>query len=280
MTKSPSGERTPTDSINDLSRIVDREYALLEQRRASLLDMRSDILQLRAVLPAEGGAGGVAERIPAEQASAEVERLMEVSGGPVRSVTLTVDEGPGVDDSIFRATQEQIAAGMVQKALYSTAVAESASGRRWMTMYAAIGEEQRISIDPPTEFGVFGSYAVIATETWADVSSGYVLIRNPMLVAAFTALFEAAYGAGLPVRRQDQAADADVQLLELLALGLKDEAIARYLGWGLRTVRRRVARLMEVHGVDTRYQLGAAVVAAGLVDPRASVPMPSRGRSR
>jgi DNA-binding NarL/FixJ family response regulator len=37
---------------------------------------------------------------------------------------------------------------------------------------------------------------------------------------------------------------------------MKDEAIARYLGVSLRTVRRRVARLMAVNGVDTRFQLG------------------------
>ncbi len=281
MTRTPSAPRSPTESIRELGLLIDREYTLLEERRASLLAMRSGVLQLRALLPAaDDGAGGGTERIPADQGTTEVERLMEVTGGPVRSIILTVDEGPGADDSIYRATQQQMAGGMVQRALYATHVAESVSGRRWMTMYAALGEEQRVGINPPSEFAVFGSYAVIATTTWADVHSGYVLIRNPMLVAAFTALFEAAYGVGLPVHRAGGDRDADLQLLELLALGMKDEAIARYLGWGLRTVRRRVARLMDAHGVDTRYQLGAAVVADGLIDPHANVPMPGRGRSR
>jgi DNA-binding NarL/FixJ family response regulator len=40
---------------------------------------------------------------------------------------------------------------------------------------------------------------------------------------------------------------------------MKDEAIARYLGVSLRTVRRRVAHLMAVNGVDTRFQLGWAL---------------------
>ena len=60
----------------------------------------------------------------------------------------------------------------------------------------------------------------------------------------------------------------DPKLVELLELGLKDEAIARYLGVSLRTVRRRVAHLMAVNGVDTRFQLGwrspAAVAARAL----------------
>ncbi len=67
---------------------------------------------------------------------------------------------------------------------------------------------------------------------------------------------------------------------QLLALGMKDEAIARYLGWGLRTVRRRVARLMEEHGVDTRFQLGAAVTAAGKVGPQRRPTARPAARSR
>jgi DNA-binding NarL/FixJ family response regulator len=59
----------------------------------------------------------------------------------------------------------------------------------------------------------------------------------------------------------------DARLLELLALGIKDEAIARLLGLGLRTVRRRIAGLMALHGVDTRYQLGLAI-GSGRPDSR------------
>jgi DNA-binding NarL/FixJ family response regulator len=42
-------------------------------------------------------------------------------------------------------------------------------------------------------------------------------------------------------------------------IGVKDEGIARYLGIGVRTVRRRVAALMDLYNVESRFQLGAAV---------------------
>ena len=54
----------------------------------------------------------------------------------------------------------------------------------------------------------------------------------------------------------------DERLLELLGFGLKDEAIARIMGLGLRTIRRRIAGLMAAHGVETRFQLGAALERA------------------
>ena len=49
----------------------------------------------------------------------------------------------------------------------------------------------------------------------------------------------------------------------MLALGAKDEMIARTLHVGLRTVRRRVAALMDQYGVATRFQLGVALERDG-----------------
>jgi DNA-binding NarL/FixJ family response regulator len=88
-----------------------------------------------------------------------------------------------------------------------------------------------------------------------------------MLVGAFISLFERVFAQALPVP-SDDGGDTDSELLRLLGAGLKDEAIARYLGCSLRTVRRRVSALMDRYAVDTRFQLGAAVGARGLVDLR------------
>ena len=52
-------------------------------------------------------------------------------------------------------------------------------------------------------------------------------------------------------------------LLEQLMAGATDEVIARKLGIGLRTVRRRIAALMIELGVDTRFQAGVEAVRRG-----------------
>ncbi|OLT18092.1 hypothetical protein BJF80_02095 [Serinicoccus sp. CUA-874] len=78
-------------------------------------------------------------------------------------------------------------------------------------------------------------------------------------------LFDELWRRAEPLMSRDASAQ-DVKLLELLSLGFKDEAIARQMGLGLRTVRRRVAALMDEHGVDTRFQLGLAVSRRGLVE--------------
>ena len=79
----------------------------------------------------------------------------------------------------------------------------------------------------------------------------------------YTAYFDLAWKHAVPAPSVGgREGTGDPKLVELLELGLKDEAIARYLGVSLRTVRRRVAHLMAVNGVDTRFQLGWALGAA------------------
>ncbi|CCH79320.1 putative transcriptional regulator [Nostocoides japonicum T1-X7] len=274
MARDPDRVERPLDV---LSAALDAQMADLEQRRNDFIEMRAAVLRLRAIVDDESRTDA-AEPLPLEFAAEQTERLLDFSEGLVRTSILTVEEGPGTDEAMVRDLQERVAEGFVQRALYDAQVAATASGRRWMDSWAAVGEEQRIATTVPGEFAVFGSHAVVATSEWKDTSSGYVLIRNPMIVAAFAALFDLAYGTAVPVVPRDQGEDE--HLIQLLALGMKDEAIARYLGWGLRTVRRRVARLMEIHGVDTRFQLGAAVTAAGRVGPRRRTTVQVRGRAR
>ena len=54
-------------------------------------------------------------------------------------------------------------------------------------------------------------------------------------------------------------------LLEQLARGAKDEQIARTLGLSLRTVRRRVADLMDDLGAGSRFQAGVEAVRRGWI---------------
>jgi DNA-binding NarL/FixJ family response regulator len=54
-------------------------------------------------------------------------------------------------------------------------------------------------------------------------------------------------------------------MLTLLVSGLKDEAIARQLGWSLRTMRRRTSRLHELLGADNRFQAGVNAARRGWI---------------
>ncbi|MFI9119539.1 helix-turn-helix domain-containing protein [Streptomyces bikiniensis] len=60
--------------------------------------------------------------------------------------------------------------------------------------------------------------------------------------------------------------DLKATLLDLLASGAKDEAIARRVGMSERTLRRHVAAIMQELSAGSRFQAGVLAARAGLVD--------------
>jgi len=155
-------------------------------------------------------------------------------------------------------------AGQEVRTIFRLDVLTDPAWRGWVESRAADGEQQRFAEDIDLQFAVFGNSVVLCEES-AEPDTYSLLIRVPVVVEAFTALFEEYWRRGEPAPRADLSTQ-NRRLLELLAMGLKDEAIARHLGVGLRTVRRRVADLVETHGVQTRFQLGLEVGRRGLLD--------------
>ncbi|MFJ2187228.1 response regulator transcription factor [Kitasatospora sp. NPDC087861] len=104
---------------------------------------------------------------------------------------------------------------------------------------------------------------------------GAVVVREPHLIAYLRGIFEQTWThatvfqdpTALGAEGLGQAArDIDATLLRLLASGLKDETIARRLGLSLRTVRRRVADILERLGAESRFQAAVIATRTGLLD--------------
>ena len=254
-----------------LSRLVDRESARLDLRRRELEDVAAAVGEFSADHLA--GRAGVLDPtsldvIPAEALATTVEELLRTTTGPIRSFHLEVAAGAATDPRVEENARTALEAGRQLRSIYPVSVLDSPRHLAWVRAWASFGERQRVVETVPAEFVVMGAEAVLSAPTWGRQASTAVLIRMPLLVAAFTAVFDEAWAGGLPVPDEGVEQDADTRLLALLASGFKDEAIARYLGLGVRTVRRRVAGLMEELGVHTRYQLGVVAERRGLLGRR------------
>ncbi len=251
--------------METLREVFGREQHRYDERRADLAQMRNAILQLSSQPVPSGVGGPVFERVAADLAPQLVRQLVEETSTVVRSCVTQVEVGPGAEPETAVETRGRLARGEYElRTLYPQSAREEPGARAWMDTWAEAGERQRLSLRPPSEFAVFGAEAVLAVAAWGDPSADFVLVREPMLVLAFTELFDYAWDKGLPVPRMERGDDA--AYLRLMMRGVKDESIARYLGVSLRTVRRRVAAMMEAHGVETRFQLGVAFGREGLTD--------------
>ena len=181
---------------------------------------------------------------------------------------MAIDVGAGVEQENLRLNQDLLAQGRFrQRTIYPMDIMETDPGRAWVHSFAAAGEEQRLSLCAAERVRHLRRAHRGRRGRVGQPGSTYVVVRDPMVIAAFIQLFDRAFDRALPVGPADEEDDDEQRLLKLLGLGLKDESIARYLGCSLRTVRRRVAGLMARHGVQTRFQLGAAASAGGLGSP-------------
>lgn len=253
-----------------LEQLIEGEEARLEERRRDLSRARTAIGQFVA-----DHQVGQTERMPGRRpplellstqlAAGAIEAAIRSTSGTIRHSLVSVDIGPGTASGNRRAARAALAGGRELRAIYPLAALDTGSGRSWMRSWAAQGERQRVSHRPPSDFVAFGSEVVFAVAQWRVPTADYLLIRDPMLVEAFTTVFDLAWAQALPLPATD-GPDTDQRLLTLLASGMQDEAIARHLGWGLRTVRRRVAALMVELDAATRFQLGAAAQRRGMLD--------------
>lgn len=239
-----------------LGEYFDREGARIEERLRDLAQARDLLLRLPASSPAVATPG--VEPINDDMAPTVVQRLIHGSRGLLRNVVMVVDAGPAMDDTTMRDNQEWVANGNVQRTIYPAATLDTPQGMQWLRSWASVGEEQRVLPHVGSEYAVFGDIGAVALARWGEIDSGYVLIRDPLLISTLSAFFDLAWAHAHAVPFAAHHAGDD-RLVELLGMGLKDEAIARFLGLSLRTVRRRIAALMAHHGVDTRFQLGAAL---------------------
>jgi DNA-binding transcriptional ArsR family regulator len=259
------------DPRASVGRLLDGQEAELDERRRQLLALRGSLesfeLDFRHGLQQSGPRVPPWETVAPSDASAAVDHLLRTSDGPLLQVTRRIEAGPGHEEAVRRQFEEVTASGRAVRTIFPSSVLPDPWWLEFARHRARAGEQQRYLPDGElrVEFGVFGSSGVLVEHDDAP-EPGYLLLRPPSVIGAFTALFEELWRRAEPVLSQGPSAPAQtVKLLELLALGFKDEAIARQLGLSLRTVRRRLSVLMEEHGADTRFQLGLAVSRRGLL---------------
>lgn len=162
-----------------------------------------------------------------------------------------------------------LASGRRSRAIYPARVLEEAPEA--LRRRAESGEEVRVLADVPARLSILGQSAALMPDRWGDNSGRRLVVREHSIIGALTALFESLWERamsvpGLDGRQVDMDGNRGRQLLlQQLSGGAKDEQIARALGLSLRTVRRRVADLLDDLGVDSRFQAGVEAVRRGWI---------------
>ncbi|MBV9484895.1 MAG: hypothetical protein JO246_02445 [Frankiaceae bacterium] len=129
------------------------------------------------------------------------------------------------------------------------------------------GHQARTLPDITTRIIIYDRDLAIVPVDPTRLECGAIFIRVPSIIDAYILMYEYMWDAATPVFELDGAAGAPTgrvaRVLELVAVGAKDEAIARSLDVGTRTIRRDVADLKSVLGVSSRTELATAALRRG-----------------
>ncbi len=251
-----------------LERLIGDEHERLETVRDQLAALRSMLPALEAehrVARAPIGERVQVEAIPSSAVPSVLRSLVLESAGDllwIRPDQWRLEAGRAVDLWV----QELLREGRRSRVIYPARVLEEAPDA--VRRRAELGEHVRVLGDVPGRLAVVGDVAALIPQRFDLADDVVLVVRQPALVASVTLLFEGLWERALvvPGIGMDDPTEGDSArrlLLDQMARGAKDEQIARTLGLSLRTVRRRVADLLEELGADSRFQAGVEAVRRG-----------------
>ena len=272
----------------------EREYAAVDpgySLRAIADRMGDQVLRIRESLPR---LVELFERVPpsgidqtqttiladADAVAAWYTRLQHQA----RSEFLAFDRPPYVSASLDPVEAIALDRGVVWRAIYTIESFDDGTTWQEVAELAEQGEQARIAPDLPVKLAIVDRRAALVSLTLVPGRISALVTSSKPLIDALVQLFEFHWARSLPLGdaratfegggappegaiagagRTRGATVEERTLLALMAVGMKDDAIARQLQISPRTLRRRNQELMIELEAGTRFQAGLEAARRG-----------------
>ena len=191
-----------------------------------------------------------------------------------------VSDGESTGVVEVEAEAPMLGRGVACRAIYEPAALEVPGRLPHLRQLAELGEQARVTPRLPLKMLICDHKRALLPITSAGgypdpaghATESVVLVGPSALLDGLVEIFEEYWRRSTPLwstgRREvggTGLSEEEYEALQLLATGLKDEAIARQLGISMRTVRRRISSLITTLGVGTRFQAGVEAARRGLL---------------
>jgi DNA-binding CsgD family transcriptional regulator len=156
------------------------------------------------------------------------------------------------------------------RSIYAAQAMDDPVARRVIKTCAGAGEQARLLPEVPMKMKLADRTTAMLPLTPTGMA-GALVIRAPVIIAALRDYFELLWERATPLRPErrpapdDRLTPAQQAVLELMAEGLNDDAIARRTGLSTTTVRRHIAVIMQRLRVSSRFAAGAAAQRRGWI---------------
>lgn len=153
-------------------------------------------------------------------------------------------------------------------------VRHHAPTRQYVAAVGPLGAKIRTVAVVPRRLIMFDREIAFVPLAGGLPENGAVVVKEPALLDYMFAVFELLWTSGRPFLTENTAGqDPDDgrdelarAILEYLAVGAKDDAIAHRLGLSVRTCRRHIAAIMERLDANSRFEAGMRAQQRGLLN--------------
>ncbi|SEF25976.1 regulatory protein, luxR family [Amycolatopsis pretoriensis] len=245
--------------------ILGAQQQLLEQQR-QIVAARQQLDVLQAVYRAANGAGGdsAVEVLtdPRRIGSLSLELCLSAREEFLTFTTHHFKRKPDAG-TVMRLPEAVTERGVALRNVYERAALEFEGAKEVVDASVKAGWTMRVASELPMKMVIADRHSALVPLDPSGME-GALFIRSPTIVAALRMLFELVWSQAVAVhgpasRPRHGLTPTQAKVLDLLATGMTDGAIARHLDVSERTVRRHVQGLLEALQADNRV---AAVFAA------------------
>jgi len=156
------------------------------------------------------------------------------------------------------------------RSIYTASAMDDPVARRIIRSCAEAGEQARLLPAVPMKMKLADHTTAMLPLTPTG-TGGALVVRAPVIIAALREYFELLWDRATPLKASREAAPGDrlppaqQKVLELMAEGLHDDAIAHRAGISTTTVRRHITAIMNRLDVSSRFAAGAAAQRRGWI---------------
>ncbi|MEV4756240.1 helix-turn-helix domain-containing protein [Micromonospora sp. NPDC049559] len=241
--------------------------ALIHPAEQALRRARDAVAELTALFHTarwERPAGGPVEVVTGHEVGRAFVRLQQSAVRDVRAF----DRPPYVLAAGNPVEPGILARGVRWRAVYHPDALVLPGAINEIRTLVGLGEQARVLADVPFKMHLVDERVAVIPLDPDTATVQAALVHPSALLDALLIVFESCWERATPLDAapaEEQISDEDRQLLALLAAGVKDDAIGRQLGLSVRTMRRRIRRLLDLLGAQTRFQAGMQATRRGWI---------------
>ncbi|MFI6178987.1 LuxR C-terminal-related transcriptional regulator [Nonomuraea sp. NPDC051191] len=258
-----------------LSRLLDLERSLAASYHRRLGHFREALhMLLRDFSPGERHGNGV--NVELLRTSTELSEFLDHRSSQVKQQELAIHpSAPAIDatNEMLSRTVRALSRGVKMRVLYSDHVVAHPVMRDYCMEAMRHGADIRVGGYLPLGMTLMDDDLALLPIDPQDTSLGVVAIHSMEVVRSMYAVFAYHWSEAVPIANVLDHAECVDRILStqerviirMLAIGAKDEAIARRLNVSPRTLSRVISTLLDRLGVETRFQAAVKVTKMGLL---------------